>query len=158
MPYQFDLAACAGRAEELFPALVRLIGAEGWPHQVGEGFVGLRPELSGLGKSTLTLSLVPAGSGILRIESTATRVPAPAPNDLYERLCHWNGEHDHQDLMALSAEQAGEVAVSVRSELIPQLGVKDPWLAADVRRAVERVARGAARLKQALDVDLRPPV
>lgn len=164
MPWTWDLAACAGKAEELLPALVRLVSAEGWPHQPGEGFVGLRPELANLGRCTLTLSLVPPAAeggqagGILRVETTALRLPAPGPGELYERLCNWNAEHDNQDLLAVTSEQKGEVAVTVRAELVPQLGAKEPYLAADLRRAVERVARAGARLKQTLETDLRPPV
>lgn len=158
MAFSFDLAACAGSADELLPAVIRLVAAEGWPHQAGERFVGLRPELPVVGKANLTLGFAPAesGGGILRVETVVARTAAPAPDALYERLNAWNAEHDHQDLLALSAEQSGEVAITVRAELAPHLGAKEPFLAGDLKRCVERVARQGAQLRRALEADEVP--
>lgn len=150
MPFAFDHAACAGRAEDLLPALVRLVAQEGWPHTAGERFVGIKPELPVVGKVSLTLTFAPPG-GVLRVEQVVARLDPPAPDALHARLASWNAEHDHVDLVAFTGEQGPEAAVVVRAELVPNLESRDqPFLPGELRRAVERVAREAARLRAAL--------
>lgn len=151
MPFSFDPAACAGRADELHPALTRLVSQEGWPHTVGSAFVGIKPELPVVGKVSLTLTFAQPG-GILRVEHVVGRLSSPAPDALYVRLAGWNAEHGHADLVALTVEQGPETAVVLRSELAPNLESRDqPFLPGELRRAVERVGREGAQLWGALD-------